>query len=166
MVTESIVDGPGIRLALFTQGCPHGCPGCHNPETHDFAGGYDCDTGVILNEFSRNPLLRGITLTGGEPLCRPGELLPLAGELKGRGKDICCYTGYTLEQLLPMAENDPALAALLPLIDILIDGPFVEGERDLSLRFRGSRNQRVLNLPASLLRREAVWMEGFEGDTA
>ena len=150
VIKQSIVDGPGLRLVVFTQGCPHRCPGCHNPDTHDFDGGYDCPVDTILAEIDKNPLLSGITLSGGEPFARPGELIPLAEQVRGRNKNIHCYTGYTLEQLLAMQTQNSDLARLLPLIDVLIDGPYLETERDLTLRFRGSRNQRVLDLPASL----------------
>jgi len=156
VVRQSIVDGEGLRFTVFTQGCPHLCPGCHNPQAHDFESGYDCDTHRILEEIDRDPLLQGVTFSGGEPLCRAGELLELAREIRGRGLDIWCYTGYTLERLLEWREADTALAALLALIDVLVDGPFLQDQRDLTLRFRGSGNQRVLNLPASLAAGQAV----------
>lgn len=157
---QSIVDGTGLRFTLFTQGCPHGCPGCHNPGTHDFSGGYDCSTEKILWELDANPLLRGVTLSGGEPLCQAAALLPLARALPGRGLDIWCYTGYTLEELLVMTARDKPLAELLTLIDVLVDGRYMEAQRDLTLRFRGSRNQRILDLPLSLSRGGAVeWRE-------
>lgn len=162
IVKQSVVDGPGLRLTLFTQGCPHHCPGCHNPETHDFAGGYDCDIAVILEELEKNLLLRGITLSGGEPLCRAEELLPLVREVKRAGKDVVCYTGYTFEELMEMRKKDANLAALLEFIDLLIDGRYDQSQRDLTLRFRGSRNQRVLNLPVSLQKGEPVWAEGYQ----
>jgi anaerobic ribonucleoside-triphosphate reductase activating protein len=156
VIRQSIVDGPGLRFVVFTQGCPHACPGCHNPETHDFAGGYDSRVADLLAAFDGNPLLKGVTLSGGEPFCRAAELIPFVEEIRRRGKNVWCYTGYTFEQLLAMAELDKAIATLLPLIDVLIDGPFLLEERDLTLRFRGSGNQRVLDMPASLERGEAV----------
>lgn len=148
IVRQSIVDGPGLRLTVFTQGCPHHCPGCHNPHTHDFSGGYDCTVESIVAAFDANPLLAGITLSGGEPFERAGELIPLAQQIRDRGKNVYCYTGYTLEQLLERQDADTS--HLLGLIDVLIDGPYRQAERDLKLRFRGSRNQRVLDLPCSL----------------
>lgn len=150
VIRQSIVDGPGLRLVVFAQGCPHACPGCHNPETHDFGGGYDCRIEKILAEFDKNPLLRGATLSGGEPFCRAGELAPLAEELRRRGRDIWIYSGYTFEELLGLAESDPEAGRLLGLADVLVDGRFLLDERDLTLRFRGSRNQRILDLPRSL----------------
>ena len=159
VVKQSIVDGPGLRFALFTQGCPHCCPGCHNPETHPFDGGYDCELTKILANFDKNPLLSGITLTGGEPFCRAGELLPLAKAIRARGKNIVCFTGYTFENLLNT--TDPHIRQLMGLIDLLIDGPYIQSLRDLRLRFRGSTNQRVLDMPRSLASGYPIWAQGY-----
>lgn len=161
IIKQSVVDGPGLRLVVFTQGCPHRCQGCQNPETHDFEGGQDIPVEEILNELDKNPLLKGVTLSGGEPLCRAKELLPLAKGAKQRGKDIVCFTGYTLEELLELMKQDQSLAELLALIDLLIDGRYDRDQRDLTLRFRGSRNQRVLDLLASLERGAAVLAKDF-----
>ena len=160
IVGQSIVDGPGLRLVVFTQGCPHRCYKCHNPETHDFEGGYDLSIEEILGELDKNPLLKGLTLSGGEPLSHAAKLLPLARRVKQRGKDLICFTGYTLEELLAQMEGDPPLAELLAEVDLLVDGRYDHSQRDLTLRFRGSKNQRVLDLPASLARKEAVWAAG------
>lgn len=159
VIKQSIVDGPGMRFVVFTQGCPHKCEGCHNPQTHSFSGGYDCVIQKILDEISKNPLLKGLTLSGGEPFCRAEELLPLVKAVRAKKMDVFCYTGYTFEELLAMSELDAAVAELLGLIDILVDGRFVLAERDLELRFRGSRNQRILDLPASLREKAPVLKE-------
>lgn len=159
VIRQSIVDGPGMRFVVFTQGCPHKCPGCHNPQTHSFSGGYDCGVDKILAEIAKNPLLKGVTLSGGEPFSRPAELLPLVRAVRKKGMDVYCYSGYTLEELIAMSEIDPATGELLELIDVLIDGRFVLEERDLTLRFRGSSNQRILNLPASLRTKAPVLAE-------
>ena len=140
---ESIVDGPGLRYVLFTQGCPHHCKGCHNPETHDPQGGVLRDTNDLLQLFEENPLLSGVTFSGGEPFMQPGPLAIMAREVKKAGKTVVVYTGYTLEQLA--AERNSAVHDLLLLTDTLIDGPYVESLRDPDLIFRGSSNQRVLN---------------------
>lgn len=145
---ESVVDGPGFRLAIFTQGCPHHCPGCHNPQTHPFEGGTLMDTDRLLDMLDRNPLLRGVTFSGGEPFCQPEPLALLAKQVHQRGKDVVCFTGYTLEQLLDM--DNPHVRALLEQVDILIDGPYIQEQRDLTLQFRGSANQRLIDLPATL----------------
>ena len=144
-VAESVVDGPGIRTVIFTQGCPHHCPGCHNPQTHDFSGGYLVDPEEIIQAILANPLLTGVTFSGGEPFCQPAPLADLARAVHAAGLDVVAYSGYTLEQLVAMAREDTAIADLLGQVDLLIDGPFILAERDLTLPFRGSRNQRVLS---------------------
>jgi anaerobic ribonucleoside-triphosphate reductase activating protein len=150
IIRQSIVDGPGLRFVVFTQGCPHACPGCHNPHTHDFNGGYDCRIDRIITAIDENPLLRGVTLSGGEPFCRARELVPLAKAVKERGLDIFCYSGYAFEELLELAKEDEYVSDLLASIDVLVDGRYEQTQRDLSLRFRGSRNQRVIDIPTSL----------------
>lgn len=146
IVSESIVDGPGFRYVIFTQGCPHHCPGCHNPQTHSFEGGYDADIPAMLEEIRQDPLLDGVTFSGGEPFCQPEALLPIAKAVKEMGKTIFVYSGYTLEQLLDLSKERPAILELLRLSDTLVDGPYVESLRDLDLEFRGSSNQRLIDL--------------------
>ena len=159
VVRESIVDGPGIRFTVFTQGCPHHCPGCHNPQTHDPAGGYDCELQKILDAVEKNPLLRGITLSGGEPFEQPEALLELSKAVVAMGKDVVAFSGYTFEELMKKSEQTPAVRELLSLCCLLIDGRFILAERDLTLRFRGSRNQRLLDPVASIQKGEAVWSD-------
>lgn len=154
VIRESIVDGPGLRFVVFVQGCPHHCPGCHNPQTHDFSGGFEATPEQIAGEIVKNPLLAGVTFSGGEPFCQAEELAQLARLVRGMGKQLLIYSGFTFEQLLQ--NPDPAVRQLLELGQLLIDGPFLEQERTLELRFRGSRNQRVLDLPASLVAGQAV----------
>jgi anaerobic ribonucleoside-triphosphate reductase activating protein len=156
VVRESIVDGPGIRLTVFVQGCPHRCEGCHNPHTHCPAGGYDCRIETILAAVDADQLLQGVTLSGGEPFEQAEALLELARAVRGRGRDVVAFSGYTFEQLVKMGETRPAVVELLKLCCLLIDGPFVLRQRDLSLRFRGSRNQRLLDPVASLARGCAI----------
>lgn len=141
---ESIVDGKGFRYVVFTQGCPHHCPGCHNPQTHSFDGGRLVDIEDLFREICENPLLKGVTFSGGEPFCQPEPLAALAKRIHARKLDITTYTGYVYETLL--ARRDPGIDALLSETDVLIDGPFLEREKDLTLIFRGSRNQRVIDL--------------------
>lgn len=154
IVRESIVDGPGIRLVVFVQGCPHHCEGCHNPESHDFSGGYDCEPERILEAIRKNPLLDGVTFSGGEPLCQAQALLPLAREIKKLGLNLFIYTGSVFETLLE--QNDPDVIALLREGDFLVDGPYIQAQRDLTLLFRGSGNQRILDLPQSLAQGKGV----------
>ena len=149
IVRESIVDGPGFRFTVFCQGCPHHCPGCHNQQTHDFAGGKDVALSRILEEIDKNPLLSGVTFSGGEPFCQAGAFADLAEEVEKRGLDIVTFSGYTYEQLLEKAETDEDTARLLTHTWLLIDGPFKKEEKDLTLAFRGSRNQRIIDLNAT-----------------
>lgn len=146
IIDESIVDGPGLRFTVFTQGCPHRCPGCHNPQTHDFDGGSWMDTDEIMARFDEDPLLAGMTFSGGEPFCQPEPLCELARQVKARGKNIVIYSGYTFDQLKEMAVKDEWVENLLKMCDLLVDGPYVEALRDLDLLFRGSSNQRILDL--------------------
>lgn len=149
IVRESIVDGPGFRFTVFCQGCPHHCPGCHNQQTHDFAGGKDVDLSRILEEIDKNPLLSGVTFSGGEPFCQAGAFADLAEEVEKRGLDIVTFSGYTYEQLREKAETDEDTARLLTHTWLLIDGLFKKEEKDLTLAFRGSRNQRIIDLNAT-----------------
>lgn len=143
----SIVDGPGLRFTVFTQGCRHNCPGCHNPQTHDFEGGYDVTVDELLEKLCSDPLTVGLTLSGGDPMEQAGECAELAEKTHERGLNVWTYTGYTYEQLL--REGDPARLALLEHTDVLVDGPFVQAEKSYEAKFRGSRNQRLIDLNAT-----------------
>ena len=153
IVEDSIVDGPGIRCTVFAQGCPHRCPGCHNPETWDFGCGTPMEETRILDIVRSNPLCRGVTFSGGEPFAQAEGFSRLADLLKQGGYEVASYSGYTFEQLL---EGTPAQQELLRRIDVLIDGPFLLSERSLEVAFRGSKNQRILDVPASLATGQAV----------
>lgn len=158
-INDSIVDGPGFRFTIFTQGCPHRCPGCHNPKTHDFEGGKLADTQEIIEKFRKNELLDGITLSGGEPLCQSEACRVLARAAHESGLNVWCYTGYTFEELMEGFEAHPEWAALLQEVDVLVDGRFILAQRTLEARFRGSKNQRLIDVPASLAQGRAVVME-------
>ena len=144
---DSIVDGPGIRTTVFAQGCPHHCPGCHNPETWEFGCGTAVPAEAILEMVQSNPLCRGVTFSGGEPFAQAEAFAELAQMLKAKGYEVASYSGYTFEQLL---SGTKAQRQLLQFIDVLIDGPFLQEQKSLELSFRGSRNQRILDVPASL----------------
>lgn len=146
IVRESIVDGPGIRFTVFCQGCPHACEGCHNPETHDFAGGKDVSIDRLLEEIEKDKLLAGVTFSGGEPFCQPEAFLELGRKVKDLGLSITIFSGYTLEQLREIGMQRAAIPELLEITDILIDGPYVKALRDLTLQFRGSSNQRIIDM--------------------
>lgn len=154
---DSIMDGPGLRLTIFTQGCLHHCPGCHNPQTHDPEGGSWADTEDILAAAAENPLLDGITLSGGDPFLQPVPCLALAEGAHKIGLNVWTYTGYTWEALLE--ENDAEKLALLKETDVLVDGPFLLAERSLELRFCGSRNQRLIDVKKSLAEDKVVLWE-------
>lgn len=145
---ESIVDGYGVRFVIFTQGCPHHCPGCHNPESHDFNGGTEYDTSEIIEMMKTNPLISGITLSGGEPFCQSEACIELAKEAHKMSLNVWCYTGFTFESLI----KEP----LLKEIDILVDGEFIESQKSLTLSFRGSSNQRIIDVRKSLQEREII----------
>lgn len=147
IITDSIVDGPGIRTTIFCQGCPHHCPGCHNPETWNFEGGTSLEEETVLNIVRSNPLCRGVTFSGGEPFAQADGFSKLACLLKQDGYEVASYSGYTFEELLNGTE---AQKNLLKQLDILIDGPFLLEDRSLSLSFRGSKNQRILDVQKSL----------------
>ena len=150
---DSIVDGPGIRTTVFAQGCPHHCEGCHNPETWAFGSGTKVPVEEILETVMSNPLCKGVTFSGGEPFAQPEGFAKLARLLKARGYEVASSPGYTFEQLL---QGTKAQKELLETVDVLIDGPFLLRQRSLELSFRGSRNQRILNVAESLAKGEAV----------
>ena len=154
LVPESFVDGDGIRFAIFMQGCLRNCEGCQNPETHALDGGRLIDTAEIISDIKKNPLLDGITLTGGEPLLQIDAANEIACAAKNFGLSVWCYTGFTFEELPPDA------APLIENVDVLIDGAFIESLRDLDLQFRGSRNQRIIDLKKTREQNKIVlWSE-------
>ena len=156
---ESFVDGPGIRMTVFVQGCPHHCKGCHNQHTWDFEGGYMSSVERVLEEAAKDPLLKGVTLSGGEPFSQAKPLTVLAKRAHEMGLNVFCYTGYTFEKLMSQFDEHPEYRELLEQCDWLVDGPFVEEEMSLMLHFRGSRNQRILDVPQSLAQGKAVLSE-------
>ncbi len=153
IVNDSIVDGPGIRMTVFAQGCPHHCQGCHNPETWEFGCGTPMDEERIADIVATNPLCRGVTFSGGEPFAQAKGFAKLAKLLKQRGYEVASYSGYTYEQLINGTE---AQKELLQSIDVLIDGPFNLSQRSLEVPFRGSRNQRIIDVKKSLTAGEPV----------
>lgn len=148
IVTESIVDGPGFRFVIFTQGCKHRCPGCHNPQTHPFEGGTSVSVASLLAQVKENPLLDGVTLSGGEPFEQAEACTELARGAHGLGLNVMTYTGYTYEALTG-SESCPALKGLLDATDILVDGPFELAKKNRLLKFRGSENQRIIDVKKS-----------------
>ena len=158
-VQDSIVDGPGLRYVVFVQGCPHACPGCHNPQTHDFSGGRLTDTDALFDECVENPPTMGVTFSGGEPFSQAEALYELGTRLKQRGYNLMCYSGWTFEELLKKAETDEFVGKLLGILDTLVDGRFELSRRSLTLKFRGSTNQRILDVKKSLAAHNAIEAE-------
>lgn len=154
LVHDSIVDGPGLRFVCFTQGCTHNCFGCHNPESHDINGGIEITTDEIIKKMLSSPIISGLTFSGGEPFMQAKDCLTIAKAAHTKGLNVWAYSGWTFEYLLNYGTNSQK--ALLHELDVLIDGPFVISERSFSLKWRGSRNQRVIDVKASLAANKVV----------
>ena len=147
VVNDSIVDGVGLKFVIFTQGCPHHCIGCHNPKSHDINGGYEEDITHLLEMIDQNPLLDGVTLSGGEPFLQPEPLIEFVKEVKKRHLHVMIYSGYTFEELMQGTDKQKELLALC---DLLVDGRFDIQKRSLSLLYRGSTNQRIIDIQKTL----------------
>ncbi|MBW4829309.1 MAG: anaerobic ribonucleoside-triphosphate reductase activating protein [Clostridiaceae bacterium] len=150
IVKESIVDGPGIRLVVFGQGCKHHCQSCHNPESHSFEGGELMKIDNVIELVKENPLLDGVTLSGGDPFEQPKSFAVLAKKVKELGLNIMTYTGYTYEEILDNIDLVPGWKKLLYSTDILVDGKFEIDKKSLMLKFKGSSNQRIIDVNKSL----------------
>lgn len=150
IIEESISNGPGLRMVIFAQGCKHNCPGCHNPQSHDFVGGYELTIGEIMDMVRDNALLDGITLSGGDPFEQAHGFSQLAKLAKSEGYHVTTYTGYTFEQLMNPAIAGFGWAELLQNTDLLVDGPFIASVKNGLLKFRGSENQRIIDVPQSM----------------
>lgn len=150
IINESIVDGPGLRFVIFSQGCPHHCHGCHNPQTFDPSGGYESNIDDIVSKIKNNPLIQGVTFSGGEPFLQASQFTKIAKKSHDMGLNVMSYTGYTYENLIAGATHNKNWKSLLHSIDILVDGPFQIDKKSLLLKFRGSSNQRVIDVKKSL----------------
>ncbi len=142
IIHDSVVDGEGLRTVIFFAGCPHFCKGCHNPESWNIKNGREMTVDEIVDEVMSNPICE-VTLSGGDPFFQASEVKEVARRLRENGKNIWAFTGYTLEELLELGGD---YVELLRQCDVLVDGRFILSERDLSLDFRGSRNQRIIYL--------------------
>ena len=156
IVGNSIVDGPGLRFVVFAQGCMLNCEGCHNPTAQSVDGGKEMQVDEIIAEMSRNPLTDGITFSGGEPLLQAGQCAEIAAAARAKGLDVWLFTGFKFEELLNQANVDQEVACLLENTDVLVDGPYIQAEKSLQLKWRGSSNQRVLDIRKSFEHGEAV----------
>ncbi len=153
IIHDSIVDGPGMRISIFCQGCPHACLGCHNPQSLPFENNVLMSVQEVFENIQKNKLCKAVTFTGGEPFCQAKAFCALAKLLKAHGYEIASYTGYTFEELLAMGAEQEQL---LNNIDVLIDGRFVLAKLNLSLSYRGSENQRIIDVKESLKAKKAV----------
>lgn len=151
---DSIVDGEGIRTVIWTQGCSHNCKGCHNPETHSFTGGALVDLDVIIEELENLEGQTGVTFSGGDPMFQPKECAILAKKVHELKMNVWAYTGFTFEELISM--NNPDIDAFLQEIDVLVDGKFELSKKSMDVKFRGSTNQRLIDVPKSLKEKKAV----------
>lgn len=162
LIHESLSNGPGIRRVFFSQGCKHNCKGCFNPDTHDFNGGEFFDMDKLIEDVSINPMIKGVTFSGGDPLEQPKQFSYMAKEFKKLGLNIWCYTGYTFEYILENLDKVECWRELLENIDVLVDGRFEEGLKDGSLKFRGSSNQRLIDVKKSLQEGNVIDIKQFK----
>ena len=147
---ESLVNGPGIRRVFFSQGCKHNCNGCFNPDTHDFNGGEERVIDDLIKDTLANPMIKGVTFSGGDPFERAEEFSYMAREFKKAGLNIWCYSGYTFEEIIEKSKVNKDFRELINNIDVLVDGKFIEEEKDEEIKYRGSRNQRIIDVKKSL----------------
>lgn len=160
--TDSIVDGPGLRAVIWTQGCAHNCKGCHNPSTHDFNGGALVPIEIVCEAISELKYHTGITFSGGDPMYQPEACNEIAKYSKSLGYNIWVYTGFTFEEIIKMSEKKPIYKDFLNNIDVLVDGKFILEERNLNLLFRGSNNQRLIDVPKTLAIGKVVVLNEYE----
>lgn len=158
VVNESIVDGPGVRYTIFTQGCPFKCKGCHNPQAQSLSGGIDVKLSVLYKEIKQNPLITGVTFSGGEPFIQTTPLITLSKFLKEDGYNLWSYSGYTYDKL----KTDKQRFELLKLLDVVVDGPFVLSKHSFDIDFRGSTNQRIIDVQKSLAEDKVILLEGYK----
>lgn len=160
--SDSIVDGEGLRAVVWTQGCPHKCVGCHNPKSHDMSGGFEITTEELKEELSRLSYLTGITLSGGEPFMQPEACKELSDYVKSIGLNVWCYSGFTFEQLISIGKYKKEVLDLLETIDVLVDGKFELANKTLNMRYRGSTNQRIIDVKMSLQMGEIVEIHEYD----
>lgn len=156
---ESLVNGPGMRRVFFSQGCKHNCRGCFNQDTHDFSGGEDRNMDELIEDVLGNPMLKGVTFSGGDPFERAEEFAYMAKEFKKSGLNVWSFTGYTFEYILENINERGGWKSLLENIDVLVDGRFDETKMQDGLKYRGSTNQRIINVQESLKKEEIVTIE-------
>ena len=159
---DSIVDGEGIRTVIWTQGCPHNCEGCHNPETHDFNGGALVELEEVFDIIDTLEGQTGITFSGGDPFMQSKQCSKIAKYAIDKGYNIWCYTGFTFEQLLKLSETKKEIMEFLKTIDILVDGKFEIDKKSLDNIFAGSSNQRIIDVKKSLEQNQIILVEKYK----
>jgi len=157
LVFDSIVDGPGLRTVIFLQGCTHNCLNCQNPQTHDFNGGFEVDINIVIEKILNKKMQSGVTFSGGDPMNQAEQCARIAKELKNHNINIWCYTGFTYDFLT----QKQVYRDFLQYIDVLVDGVFVEELKSYELQFRGSSNQRLIDVQKSLQENKVVLWEGY-----
>lgn len=162
---DSIVDGAGIRTVIWTQGCGHACKGCHNPETHDFNEGQLFDVEEIKMQIDELADQDGVTFSGGDPMYQPEACNELAKYIQKKGLNVWCYTGFTFDQLLEKSKKEPIYLEFLNNIDVLIDGPFILSKKSLNVMFRGSTNQRIIDVKKSLKNNKVETISKYDKET-
>ncbi|MCF0104559.1 MAG: anaerobic ribonucleoside-triphosphate reductase activating protein [Eggerthellaceae bacterium] len=145
-VSESIVDGPGLRYVVFTQGCPYHCKGCHNPQSQEFVDNIIMEVQDVIEDIKATHLIQGVTLSGGDPFSQAGPCGEMAKKLKELAYNVWCYTGNLYENHLEISKHDHDVASLLNNIDVLVDGPFIESKMSYTIDWCGSTNQRVIDM--------------------
>lgn len=158
---ESLVNGPGMRRVFFSQGCNHNCKGCFNPDTHDFSGGEERDMDELIEDVLDNPIIKGVTFSGGDPMERAEEFAYMAKKFRENGLNVWSFTGYTFEYILEHLDDRIGWREFINNIDVLIDGRFDETKMDDGIRFRGSSNQRIINVKESLDKGEIVLVHEY-----
>ncbi len=160
---DSVVDGFGVRTVIWTQGCSHNCPFCQNPQTHDFNGGEEWTVEEIKRELDELNNQDGITFSGGDPLFQIEPVLEIAKHAKKLNLNVWCYTGWTYEEVLKLGKKNPKYLEFLNYIDVLVDGKFENDKKDLNLLFRGSSNQRLIDMKKTLKSKEIVLVPESDG---
>lgn len=158
---DSIVDGEGIRTVIWTQGCSHNCEGCHNPQTHDFKGGFEIEVEDLLKEIDKLEYQDGITLSGGDPLFQIEPCIEIVKYVKNKGLSVWVYTGFIFEDLLEKQKNNKLLKELLSYIDVIIDGKFDITKKSLNCKFRGSENQRIIDVQKSIKTNKVILLKKY-----
>lgn len=160
--TDSIVDGEGIRSVIWFQGCGHACPECHNPETWDFKAGEEVKLDEIKKQIDELEFQTGVTFSGGDPMYQIDALIELAKYVKEKGMNVWCYTGFVYEDLIKMSKDNPKYREVLDYIDVLVDGPFVIALKSFNVAFRGSSNQRLIDVKKTLEKGKVITLEKYD----